>query len=178
MDLASLVMKRINSMSNYHAERQWSDQYIPKIKKIVGPLLLSVTPDEIDCRQAADLMIFSAKNMRIAARIRRSEYIGFSNEFTVRSALDSGSETEFSKIQKGFADWMFYGILSNIYSDKFHIWHVFDLDVFRSEIDNNAYIKFGDKSNGDGTHFRWFDINSFPSAFVIAKGGASFSLQK
>jgi len=79
--------------------RQWSDQFIPSIKTIVGPLLLVETPDEIDCNQAADLMVFSARNMRIAARVRRHGYADrFPYEFTLRCARDSGAETELSNV--------------------------------------------------------------------------------
>jgi hypothetical protein len=51
----------------YAEDRQWSDRFIPEIKRIVGPYLLTTTPDEIDCSQAADLMVFTARDMRLAA---------------------------------------------------------------------------------------------------------------
>lgn len=47
---------------SYASDRRESDRFIPRIKSIVGPWLLDVTPDEIDCKQAADLMVFKARD--------------------------------------------------------------------------------------------------------------------
>lgn len=97
-------------MAAYESDRRWSDKFIPAIKQIVGPRLLSVTPDEIDCKQAADLMVFTARDMKIAARVRRPGFADkYPYEFTIRARRDSGAETELSKIVNGWGDWLFYG---------------------------------------------------------------------
>jgi len=90
-------------MSEYQDDRRWSEQFIPEIKRIVGPQLLVVTPDEIDCTQAADLMVFTARDMKIAARIRRHGFAEkYGNEFTIRSKRTNSAVTELAKIVK---DW-------------------------------------------------------------------------
>ena len=160
---------------SYTIDRQWSDQFIPSIKTIVGPLLLVETPDEIDCNQAADLMVFSARNIRIAARVRRHGYADrFPYEFTLRCARDSGAETELSKIIDGWGDWMFYGHAST-HEGVLLRWWIIDLAIFRASLirdRNNDRILCGKKSNGDGTHFAWFDLRSFPESLVVASGVA------
>lgn len=161
--------------SSYLENREWSDKFIPAIKQIVGPRLLSVTPDEIDCKQAADLMVFTARDMKIAARVRRP---GFSQrypfEVTIRAKLDSGVETELSKIVNGWGDWMFYGH-SNEEQKHFELWWLIDLDAFRAAlIRDKGSLLFGDKPNGDGTYFKWFDLRSFPEHPPILIAGSDY----
>ena len=70
---------------------------------------MTVTPDEIDQKQAADLMVLTAGNVKIACRLRRRGYVEkYRYEFTIRALRDSGAETELSKITNGWGDWMFY----------------------------------------------------------------------
>lgn len=162
-------------MAAYAQDRRWSDKFIPAIKRIVGPRLLSVTPDEIDCKQAADLMVFTARDMKIAARVRRP---GFSDrypyEFTIRARRDSGAETELSKIVNGWGDWLFYGH-SNDEEKDFALWWLIDLDAFRAAlIRDKGSLRFGDKPNGDGTYFKWFDLRSFPEHPHILIGGSDY----
>lgn len=164
-------------MSAYSSDRSWSDRFIPEIKRIVGPLLMDATPDEIDQTQAADLMVFTARDMRIAARVRRPGFADrYLYEFTIRARRDSGAETELSKIVNGWGDWLFYG-----HSDQaetgFALWWLIDLHAFRAglirQTTNGFPIRCGDKPNGDGTFFKWFDVRSFPPAppLVIASSG-------
>lgn len=153
-------------MSNYSENRTWSDRFIDEIKGIVGPHLLRVTPDEIDRTQAADLMVFTAQTVTIAARVRRPGYYQkYPNEFTIRAKLKSGGETELSKIINGWGTWMFYGHSAPC-ETKLAAWMLIDLNAFRAslirEARNSTYIKCGDKSNDDGSHFKWFDAGSFP----------------
>jgi hypothetical protein len=161
-------------MAQYANDRAWSDRFIPSIKQIVGPLLMTVTPDEIDCKQAADLMVLSARDMKIAARVRRHGFADrYPYEFTIRAKRDSGAETELSKIINGWGDWMFYGH-SNEAQNNVSLWWLIDLHAFRAALIRNAMngspIKCGDKPNGDGTYFKWFDVRSFPKqpSIVIA----------
>lgn len=163
---------------SYHDNRLWGDQFIPLIKQIVGPHLLSITPDEIDMKQAADLYVFTARDMRIAARVRRYGFLArYPNEFTIRARYDSGATTELEKIVNGWGDLMFYAH-ANSSSTGFNKWWLLDLGAFRAALIrssmNGARIRCGDKPNGDGTHFKWFDITSFPDRppLVIADGAA------
>lgn len=152
-------------MPEYRKNREWSDIMIPQIKAIVGPLLLKPASFELDAMQATDLIIMAAKDMRIAARVRRPEYFDkYKHQFTIRCELESGAETEFSKICKGFGDWMFYGHADA--ANNIHFWSVIDLAAFRAALilnESRKKLRVEQKSNGDGSHFYAFDFESFPS---------------
>lgn len=163
-------------MGAYSQDRDWSDLFIPQIKQIVGPRLLNVTPNDIDVSQAADLMVFTARDMRIAARVRRP---GFSQrylyEFTIRAERDSGAKTELAKIVDGWGDWFFYGHMDD--DEKFvEYWWLIDLHAFRAALIrasmNGIRLRCGQKSNNDGTHFKWFDLRSFPEHPSILVAGS------
>lgn len=147
----------------YSTDRKWSDQYIPLMKKIIGPYLLETTPNIVDMREAADLIVLNARGVTIACRIRRPGFfLKYGNEFTIRSNRDSGAATELEKITNGFGDWMFYGHAGD---DGIAIpyWHLIDLNAWRAHmIRNKEKVMCGEKSNGDGTYFAWFDLMSFP----------------
>lgn len=150
-------------MSSYQTDRQWSDQYIPEIKRIVGPYLLQESPFEVDTKQASDLIVMRARDMMIACRVRRPGYEQYKHEFTIRSKRDSGAETELNKITNGWGDWMFYAHATPGSDLKFSIWHIIDLHAWRAAlIRNKQSVRHGQKSNEDGTYFTWFDIRSFP----------------
>lgn len=156
-------------MNDYRLNRQWSDSYIPAIKRIVGPILLEPSSFEIDTQQATDLVILKARDMAIAARVRRPGYAErYPYEFTLRAKVGNGATTELSKVTDGWGDWFFYGHASD---DPGEIakWFLIDLAVWRASFIRHPHlISKGMKSNGDGTHFAWFDIRSFPPAILIA----------
>jgi hypothetical protein len=58
-------------MNCYTANRSWSDRYLPEIRRIVGAQLLDVAADSFDWQQATDLMMLDARDVRVAARVRR-----------------------------------------------------------------------------------------------------------
>lgn len=154
--------------------RRVIDGFIPEIKRIVGPHLLVVTPEEIDCKQAADLMVFAARDKRIAARVRRPGFADrYPFEFTIRARRESGAETEQSKIVNGWGDWFFYGFAA---ADglTFDRWWLIDLDAFRAALirRDKHRIKMGTKSNGDGTFFAFFDLRTFPDNPPILIAGS------
>ncbi|MEM6277597.1 MAG: hypothetical protein AAF714_11685 [Pseudomonadota bacterium] len=60
--------------NTYGANRAWSDQYLPEIRRLVGPHLLKPAPEDLDTKQATDLMLLDARDMRLAARVRRPGY--------------------------------------------------------------------------------------------------------
>lgn len=153
-------------MSTYAVNREWSDQFIPHIKRIVGFHLLQVTPHEIDCKQATDLMVFTARDLRIAARVRRPGFAErYPFQFTLRASQPSGAETELSKMINGWGDWLFYGHSTDDERAISLFW-ILDLNAFRAALirRHQAAIRSGVKPNNDGTTFRWFDITSFPDA--------------
>ena len=161
----------------YNFNRQWSDRFIPEIKSIVGAHLLSIAPDDQDMRHATDLMMLDAKDVRVAARVRRPGYAErFPYDFTIRSQVPSGAETELAKIVNGKGDWMFYGH-ADASERTIERWWLIDLRAFRAALirqsTNGFPIKCGDRTNPDGTRFKWFDIRSFPKEprLVVAAGG-------
>lgn len=162
-------------MSNYASDRQWSDVMIPQIKQIVGPFLLEPASFELDAKQATDLMVFSARDMRVAARVRRPGYADrYPYEFTIRCKRDSGAETELSKIVNGWGDWLFYGHADT--SNWISRWWLIDLDSFRAALIRSAMNGFQlnakDMSNGDGTYFKAFDVRQFPDVPPILVGSS------
>lgn len=146
----------------YAERRAWSDQFIPAIKRIVGPLLLTPSTFDVDVQQATDLIVLTAKDMRIAARVRRNKYaMQYPYEFTVRSRYDGGCRTELQKLVDGWGDWMFYGHAEDSCAG-FVRWMVIDLSAWRAHlIRDRGDLIYEEKSNGDGTHFVAFDVRSF-----------------
>ena len=160
-------------MSDYRKDRAWSDQYIPAIKQIVGPLLMIESSHEIDTQQAADLIVLKARDVTIAARVMRAGYADrYPHEFTVRSKRDSGSKTEIAKMFEGWGDLMFYGHAGRS-PGSLDRWMVIDLCAWRHALLRHGYKGSwaglsSHQSNGDGTHFMAFDVRRFPASMVVA----------
>lgn len=169
-------------MSGYVQDRQWSDRFIPHIKCIVGPRLMAESSFDVDTKQATDLIILRARNMMVAARVRRPGYFSrYPHEFTIRSDRDSGAETELQKVVNGFGDWMFYGHADETERHIAH-WHLIDLHAWRAHMIRDGQrekrqLVHGKKSNGDGTHFQWFDIASFRGEPSILVASSETALQ-
>lgn len=158
---------------SYREDRAWSDQFIPQIRHIVGPYLLVESPLEVDQQQAADLIVLRARDMTVAARVRRPGYADkYPNEFTIRSRRDNGAKTELAKIVEGWGDWLFYGHEDEFQRGRLYRWLLIDLHAWRAHFIRSGIafdrgrvsrIRWGEKANGDGTHFCWFDVTTFPS---------------
>jgi hypothetical protein len=179
-------------MSPYKRDREWSEQFIPSIKHIVGPRLLVAADHRRDTRQATDLLIFTARDMRIAARVRRPGYAErYPWDFTIRAKRDSGAETELSKIAKDFGDWMFYGHaaesgdLCRWMIVSLHVWRWFwrvkDLRHHPDSRPGVRRVKWSMRTNKrpdgrpDGTHLACFNAATFAPYFrglVIASSHA------
>lgn len=159
-------------MGKYRDDREYADDFIPEIKRIVGPHLLSEADYVVDTQQASDLVVLNVSNMSIACRVRRPGYLdNFPWDFTIRSKRDSGADTELGKILDGWADWMFYGHACGDGSKRFQRWFLIDLDIFRYDlIFNERQIKSQAKSNEDGTYFVAYDVRSFEPEMMIASG--------
>jgi hypothetical protein len=153
----------------YAENREWSDQFIPTIKQIVGPYLLEPAPFALDVSEATDLIVFQARDMRIAARVRRNEYANkFPWQFTIRSRVASGAKTEFAKIVEGWGDWLFYGFAYDG-DGGIQRWMLVDLHALRAALilRTKGCPRHDEVPNGDGTYFRWFDVRSFPATHPI-----------
>lgn len=161
-------------MSSYALDRCWSDHFIPAIKQIVGPLLVVPATFELDTQEATDLIVLTARDLKIAVRIRRHQYVqDYANDFTFRLRRDSGATTEFTKIMQGFGDWFFYGFAAVGSTTELCRWSIIDLDRFRYRLLQIGYHDAWDcvaetKSNGDGTHFMKFDVRQFPTAVIAS----------
>ena len=153
-------------MNCYATNRRWSDQYLPQIKQIIAEHLLTEAPDPLDWQGATDLLNMDVKLRHIAVRVRRPGYADrYPFDFTIRSRLPSGSETELSKIVNGHGDWMFYAHADGL--GGLARWWLIDLKAFRAALirqaTNGQRLRCGDRHNPDGTSFKWFDVRSFPS---------------
>lgn len=148
----------------YERDRAWSDRFIPAMKQIIGPHLLEPAPNEWDIGKATDLVVLQARNMCIAARVRRTGYANrYPYEFTIRSRRDTGARTELEKIVDGWGDWLFYGHADAL-ERGFDRWWLVDLRSLRAAlIRDKGDIDCEEKPNFDGTHFVAFDLRSFPS---------------
>lgn len=166
-------------MSSWDKDKNWSDLYLPQIRAIVGPLLLEPAPLEMDLREATDLKILKARDMRIACRLRRPGYADrYPFEFTIRSQRHH-NKTELEKILNGFGDWAFYGHVDN--AERLNRYLLLDLDWFRAVIfyDNNHHRWLPangvavEKMNFDKSSvFMAYDVRYFPPEMVIATSHA------
>jgi hypothetical protein len=170
-------------MNNYESQRAWSDRFIDPIRRLVGQHLLVVTPNMVDMQQAADLMVFTARSLTIAARVRRHEFLArYPTQFTVRSDVPFGYRTEHEKLLDGWGDWMFYGFADPT-ETAIAAWMLLDLNAWRAAVCRHGYGKIslecGYKKNHDGTSFRWYDVRSFPRnpRLIIAHDGISILQQ-
>ena len=145
---------------SYKENREWSDEYMPSVKSILGKAIINESTFEQDTEQAFDLLTPNQK--KIACRVRDyDKYKQYIDEFTIRSQSKYGKRTEIHKILDGFGDWMFYGFTKG---DDVIFWSIIDLDVFRS---NHHSAYYQENFNYDGTAFRAYKIGSFSPNIVI-----------
>ena len=147
---------------SYEHDRKFGDQFLPEIRKIIGPYLLEQASLEQDQCFASDLVLVRARPVDIACRVRRPGYENFYDQFTMRIARESGAKTELRKFVEGFGDWFFYGHAA---ADLQSLprWMLIDLNAWRAHLIMRSKVRQGDKENDDTeTSFRWYDIKSFP----------------
>lgn len=162
-------------MSGYATDREFADDFLPKQKAILAPLLglytMKISDFVADVKYASDLTILRGPN-NIGLRVRRPKYSNIHGlrEFTIRSLRDSGATTELEKYLNGHGDWFAY-----FHSDgqaRLPHWLVVDLTAFRRySIGMNIRGRHFD--NGDGTYFRVYAVTQFPVGILI---GASDSV--
>lgn len=156
----------------YASDRSWADGYIPALRTIVGPLLLEEAPLDHDTQQATDLIVFTARDMRIGCRVRRPGYAErYPWQFTLRSTRENGVTTEISKIIDGWGDWLVYAHAADDALPIISRWFVLDLAVFRANLIRHDILRprrTREIANGDGTRFIPYDVREFSPRFVIA----------
>lgn len=110
---------------DYFTDREWADQYAPEIQRILEQIMrqrmqIIIKPADfrLDTRRATDFVSGVIGPKSFAARLRRpgvfwGRSFGSPNrwglQFTIRSARDTGTETELAKVRKGFPEWFLYG---------------------------------------------------------------------
>jgi hypothetical protein len=158
---------------NWRGEEQkdWSDQFIPEIKCLLGLVFMRVASWSEDTLEATDMVPEGlTEKTRIACRVRKHEFIHWKNEFTIRSSVPSGYETEFRKIMRGCGKYLFYAFTNR---EETHICHavIGDLDIFREwaaekmlKGDRDWYVE---NRNSDGTKFMVFEIKKLPPEFIL-----------
>ena len=146
----------------------WQDKYIPIVQQIVGRVFMVRSSFEVDTQKATDLVMLQADKMHIAVRLRKLNNYGcrYLHQFTIRAKTKNNNKTEIDKILEGNADKGFYGWVCEKNKRMEHF-TIFDLDIFRQEINketlNNKHLYM----NHDGTGFYVFNYNEFPSNFII-----------
>ncbi|MCP4527497.1 MAG: hypothetical protein GY833_16510 [Aestuariibacter sp.] len=164
-----------NSTINYCHNRAWSDKFIPTIKEIIGPYLLTESSFEVDTQEATDLVVLGNKGLQVACRIRKAMYAErYPNEVTIRSQSAYGFQTELQKITLGFGDWMFYGFAEDDITPKISRWCLLSLDSIRAQWiikRTQKKLSYEEKENADGTKFAVFDLTKFskePNIFIAS----------
>jgi hypothetical protein len=161
-------------MSGFRRDYDWQMQFLSTIKNLIGPLLIEPAPFELDAKEATDLMVLTARDMRIGCRVRRSGYADrYPWEFTIRSHRDSGARTELQKIVEGWGDWLFYAHAEHNELPSLCRWFLVDLHALRAHlIRSRDLVVPAKRSNGDGTHFVAFDLRRFPPTPAILVAGS------
>lgn len=145
--------------SNY----MMSQQYMPEVRRIVGPFLLQTATWEQDVKEASDLVVMQSGAHRIAVRVRNAKFSdSYPHEFTIRSGTVSGNKTELQKIEDGMGDWLFYGY-AHATRNEFVRWMIINLDSFRAHLIRRPYLGPLGKEvfNKDGSRFYAYDVRNF-----------------
>lgn len=162
-------------MTNWQADKKWSDKFIPEIKQILGLHLIGEPPIEEDQQRNTDLVVLKMEAVRIGCRMRKHEYHKtYPNDITIRAGRPSGMKTELTKIIEGWGDYFFYGFEGE---DGISIlaWTLGDLNVFRLWFNREIIRLKGNvpgnlKENKDkSSSFLTFQKNNLPTDFIIGE---------
>lgn len=159
--------------AEWQKDKRWSDIFIPEIKGILGTHLIGEPPLAEDSLHNTDLMVLKLDAVRIGCRIRKFDYLNFSDEFTLRASRRE-NKTELAKVIEGWGDYFFYGF-SDRDGRKLSAWMLGDLKVFRlwfttTIVKNEGRVPGQLNENYDGSStFRAFNINALPKDFIVAR---------
>lgn len=150
---------------NWKEDKAWSDKFISSIQEACGSVFFQVASVADDQLRNTDLLCMNLGEKRIAARIRRKDYVRkYPFQFTIRSARYSGAQTELQKILAGWGDLFFYGFSNNA-EDGLVSWFIGDLDVFRRNYTGQGSTRQNEDYSSD---FLAFDWESMPAEFFVA----------
>lgn len=157
--------------TNFKTDIDWTEQFLPQIKSILGVYLISKPPIEEDMERNTDLIVLKMDAVRIACRIRRHKYVEkYGHQFTVREGRPSGTKTELPKIIEGWGNYFFYG-----FSDEAEFqlcsWILCDLNVFRLWFNRSlakGCLPGNQMKNKDNSSwFRAFNVSDLPGEFLV-----------
>lgn len=175
MGSINMAQKRNISMGFEH-DIKWSDNYLPRIKELLGSIVLSVSSFERDTTQATDLIVLKAVGKSFACRMRREGYANkYPFDVTFRTGRISGATTELEKIMQGYCDYAFYGHAKG--ADQIERYFVLDLNEMRKNLkEDDSKIIWSEKYNKDqATKFINIDVRSFrPSVIVKSSHEVNF----
>lgn len=175
MILQPAHVAQLIAAGTYESDRRRSDPYLPAMREVAGRHLLVQTDAHADRTLGSDLTTINSGVLHIACRVRGYEYLAkYSNEFTLRDSRKSGAQTELAKILAGHGTHIVYGFAHPVTPGALAAWFIGDLDIFRCWFRKEQY-RTGQQPGSisrefpDGTRFRWFDIDTLPPSFVIAR---------
>lgn len=161
-------------MTDWSTDKQWSDKFIPFIKRILGEFIISDASFEEDATQNTDLIVLKHDDIRVACRVRRYEYvIRYGYQFTIRYDRPMGTKTEFQKILDGWGTYFFYAFAGKT-DDVFEKWFIGDLDVFRTFISGHPdYARHAIENIDNSSRFLSFDCEGIDGFIVHSHGSWS-----
>lgn len=165
-------------MPSYYDDREWSDQFLPQVKAVLANVLQArlvtsaITASfERDVKEATDVVL-RAGELAVAVRMRRADYSGYRDEFTLRSSRPRGVPTELEKIRDGWGDYMFYGF-GEVASGEPVItrWRVLDFDVMRQMwLLRPLILHRAERRNRDGSSgFIAHRYDWYPEDLIVAE---------
>ena len=164
---------------SWQHDKEWSDQFMPDIKAVLGQNLLGDASREEDTKHATDLVVLRMKDVRIAVRMRRRRYSEnqhYVGQFTIRTERSSAVKTELAKVIEGWGDYYFYGF-EGMQDGRLGVWHLIDLKEFRLGFMRLLFKSEKEElpgeriDNADGKSFgHGFSYNLFSPDLVVASG--------
>jgi hypothetical protein len=122
----------LTSLDEWKKDKDWSDRYYGAIKRAIRTVAsnvidIHIANEQQDQAEATDYLI-TVETGTIACRIRRPD-CKF-RDFTLRAWRALGTETELSKIKRGFGRWYLYAWAKDDFS--FDRWILVDLEKLRN----------------------------------------------
>jgi hypothetical protein len=158
----------------WESDKQWADQFMPEVKRILGEALMCEAPMSLDTTENTDLIVVHMEPFRVGVRVRNyNKYIDrveeWGDQITIRSKRRN-AETEFQKIMRGFGEYFFYGWGDDI-QEILRLYALIALDPFRYWIFHETARQrqpWVEKKNGDGSSdFAVFNLSDLPDECIV-----------
>ncbi|MFZ3166331.1 MAG: hypothetical protein WA130_01865 [Candidatus Methanoperedens sp.] len=146
----------------------WQKLYFPQIYEIIKnniTFIIKVEPSSLieDMKDGFDFVVNIEGGNKIAVRLRRQDCCPY-RDFTIRSHVPSGKETELQKIKKNDVDYYLYGwVKDNIITEYVFL----NINSMRKDgIFERSYIEL---CNNDDTRFIIIPLNILSKYIIINK---------